>query len=666
MFFSNFKIYSCGFLVELLRLSFVHVYCIQVATGHYNNMWLFAGSWLALIIIKRVSSCFMPRLIFNFFCLLFEWATRIPHRDCSKHKLNLGGGSSKAYTFSQISEHLVVVAGTMSDVSQLEEAVFRYVAHVNEVDSFAYPYPQYVCTSIPLDELFSILPVSHARNIASIHGTPVGSRCTASQLMMCIENHSCFRCHSYFTIFSVEIPAKQLTAKHVAKFKENKKSLQLDKKSLRLKGTLPVAPKAPPSVVVYKFPPDPADSNLIHTILTKICDKMQPKKLEEAGCAVCGELKPMQELSRLKGIKNLLSVLEAPGITRTERKKSESPIKEYGGPVLDYSCSRVCEGCRRMIRKGKVPRLALANNLWIGRVPEELKNLRYVEKILVSRVRHTCAYVKVASGMHKMKANVVAFESPIPKIYAILPPPREDLDEVLAILFTGPSKPTPQDFARTPFLVRRNAVIKALEWLKLNHADYADIEISKENIDQYQEDMPLVSIEYCQSETNKVPEGMSVFDQGDEEGTEQGSCAFTVHGLTGEALQTMSPNALKAIALQHLNNNGKMLAVGHSDKLQSIWNNPQLYPQMFPCLFPYGLGGIGASTISHKEHKRHLLMYHDKHFQIDVNFPFVAFSHEQMKINTTQSFLLVDQHRFGDISQRLMNLDQNMLDDLTK
>ena len=54
-----------------------------------------------------------------------------------------------------------------------------------------------------------------------------------------------------------------------------------------------------------------------------------------------------------------------------------------------------------------------------------------MEKILVARVRHTCAYVKVASGMRKMKANVVAFESPMPKIYAVLPPPREDIDDTM-------------------------------------------------------------------------------------------------------------------------------------------------------------------------------------------------------------------------------------------
>ena len=59
-------------------------------------------------------------------------------------------------------------------------------------------------------------------------------------------------------------------------------------------------------------------------------------------------------------------------------------------------------------------------------------------------------------------------------------------------------------------------------------------------------------------------------------------------------------------------------------------------------------------------------MYHDKCFQIDINFPFVAFSHEQMKANTTQSFLLVDQTRFVEISQRLMNIDWSALNDLTK
>ena len=214
-------------------------------------------------------------------------------------------------------------------------------------------------------------------------------------------------------------------------------------------------------------------------------------------------------------------------------------------------------------------------------------------------------------------------------------------------------------------MVRRNHVVKALEWLKLNHCDYADIEISSKNLDGYNENSCPVSIKYRESSTNKV-EGTSAFDREIDDGTEEGECSFSVHGLTGHALDTMTTNAIKAMALRHLNNGGKMLAVGHSDKFESVWNNPQLYPQMFPWLFPYGLGGIGTTDLSDKEHKRHLLMYHDKRFQVDINFPFVAFSHAQTKSSTTQSFLLADHRRFGDIAERLLNVDQNVLADLTE
>lgn len=71
----------------------------------------------------------------------------------------------------------------------------------------------------------------------------------------------------------------------------------------------------------------------------------------------------------------------------------------------------------------------------------------------------------------------------------------------------------------------------------------------------------------------------------------------------------MSTTAVKARALQHLNSYGKFLSVGHAEHPESIWNNPDLYPQMFPWLFPYGLGGIcSIKGMSEQEHKRWLLM----------------------------------------------------------
>ena len=543
---------------------------------------------------------------------------------------DIGGRRLHVFTYHDLEPYLTTLIS-----SQNSHTNFEFVDHVDDIGALQYPKEQYVHAVVPLGILVSSLPFALSRKIVVKHGVTTGSRCRLRDLQALVVEHSCLVCSTHTSIFLPE--------------------------DRRARASMKESEKQSGARAAVEFPPSPLDCELGHKIVSNACKKMSRSCFEELGCAVCGELKPLNKTSQLKSVKNLLHVLVSPGVTRKERKDATTPIQEYSGPALDYRCNKICDDCRKPLRMNKVPTLALANNLWIGTVPDELKCLRFVEKMLIARVRHTCSFVKVASGMRKMKANVVAFESPIPKIYNILPPPRDDLDDVLAILFTGPCKPSEADVGRTPFLVRRNHVMRALQWLKVNHCDYENIEISTENMEGYSETEPPVSIQYRSSIGNKAPEGTSVFDTEVEDGTEEGDCSFTVHGLTGENLDTMTTSAIKAQALRHLNNRGKFLLVGQSQKLESMWNNPQLYPQMFPWLFPYGLGGIGTTKLSDKEHKRHLLMYHDKRFQVDVNFPFVAFSHEQTKASTTQSFLLIDQNRFGSITDRLLNLDQFVL-----
>ncbi|KAF9050141.1 hypothetical protein BJ165DRAFT_1315916, partial [Panaeolus papilionaceus] len=57
-------------------------------------------------------------------------------------------------------------------------------------------------------------------------------------------------------------------------------------------------------------------------------------------------------------------------------------------------------------------------------------------------------------------------------------------------------------------------------------------------------------------------------------------------------------------------------------------------------------------------------MYHDKRFQKDDAFAFVAFSHEQIKANNTAAFLQIKKDNFSDISQRLMTMNWDVLDKL--
>ncbi|KAJ7108103.1 hypothetical protein C8R44DRAFT_636885 [Mycena epipterygia] len=174
------------------------------------------------------------------------------------------------------------------------------------------------------------------------------------------------------------------------------------------------------------------------------------------------------------------------------------------------------------------------------------------------------------------------------------------MNEVLAFVFTGSSAPTQEDFDRTPMLVRRQKVLDALEWLKLNHEGYTDLEISKENLDSYEERGIPVVVDYRRTNRevhDSVPAGATAVNEvPEEQGTSTGVCTFAVHGLTGAEYSTASMTTIKAVALQHLTHQGKMLGIGRSADPVSMYDNVGVYPGMFPWLFPYGKGGIGHPT----------------------------------------------------------------------
>ena len=84
-----------------------------------------------------------------------------------------------------------------------------------------------------------------------------------------------------------------------------------------------------------------------------------------------------------------------------------------------------------------MPMFALANGKWIRKVPKELQNLLYAEQLLVARVYYNQCIVRVSSGMHKIRANAISFANPIPKIYNILPPPLEEMDNAVRLTKVG-------------------------------------------------------------------------------------------------------------------------------------------------------------------------------------------------------------------------------------
>ncbi len=74
---------------------------------------------------------------------------------------------------------------------------------------------------------------------------------------------------------------------------------------------------------------------------------------------------------------------------------------------------------------------------------------------------------------------------------------------------------------------------------------------------------------------------------------------------------------------------------------------------------------IEKIKLSAKLHKRHLLFYHDKRFQMDRLFPLFAFNHEQLRDSTTAGFILTKQSGFDEICKRISGLDHDVLHNIS-
>ncbi|KAL6300743.1 hypothetical protein BKA93DRAFT_739884, partial [Sparassis latifolia] len=212
----------------------------------------------------------------------------------------------------------------------------------------------------------------------------------------------------------------------------------------------------------------------------------------------------------------------------------------------------------------------------------------------------------------KLCANAVAFPQPVTKMHSVLLPPREDFEQCLAILFIGMSTPTMDDVKRIPLLVQHVVVLDALHWLCLNHMDYTDVEISEGNLASYSEDGPPVCVLHQHIDGGVPGEAMSSYEMDNEHGMERGGCPFIVHGLSGAELINMSYREKIATAVKYFQSGGKVLAYGRDAAPATMYHNPQLYPGMFPWLFPYGLEGLENANIDtalkRQLHLRHLLL----------------------------------------------------------
>lgn len=189
-------------------------------------------------------------------------------------------------------------------------------------------------------------------------------------------------------------------------------------------------------------------------------------------------------------------------------------LEPSGVTVVDgVQHANICHECMLSLSKSSVlpPALSLANDMWIGPVPWELRRLTFPEQLLIALI-YPRVYVFKLFPKDKgfrpaddclqrgMRGNVTSYALDVDGVSSmvqgnLMPRPGRLLSAILSITFVGQGR-LPKQWLRNTFRVRRNAVQDALQWLQANNRKYfGDIQIDNDRLMQLPEDGVPVEIE---------------------------------------------------------------------------------------------------------------------------------------------------------------------------
>ncbi|KAJ7270315.1 hypothetical protein C8J57DRAFT_1065777 [Mycena rebaudengoi] len=260
---------------------------------------------------------------------------------------------------------------------------------------------------------------------------------SSTKLLHVLADHDCTGCPETFTVLAPSERTDQqlrkhraaINAKHRSKPRESRlKAAKLSAIAGKIKARVPSSSVIDSESKRVCFLPPPLSQTVEERIVRQACVDVVPDKFVEAGCCVCGQLTLLTDLQKKSHLADVdLNILHEDDVTRAERSAVDEPIVVLSGPVIDDTCDSVCKECTKAMHAGKRPLKSLTNRLWIGRVPWQLKDLSFAERMLIARVRHNRCVVRVNSGRGKLSVNAIMFANPTVQVYNILPPSSDEI-----------------------------------------------------------------------------------------------------------------------------------------------------------------------------------------------------------------------------------------------
>lgn len=378
--------------------------------------------------------------------------------------------------------------------------------------------------------------------------------------------------------------------------------------------------------------------------------------ITSASCACCGRKMPMRQIMEIDAdeVRDVLPGLDrlemdaagwrTAGITLQVALTRLTAACQYGhenldGLVLCPTALRLsdddtlsttwCRECANSLARPssaltKVPRLALANGLNRGPLPPELTELTWAEESVISTARLAGRVVKLyrtgdpEQTPMTLRGNICCVENQNAEVLRCLPRPVSTMSEEISIVFVGKSRPRAQEL-RNFVRIRRRKCWDALVWLQKHNPWYADVQLDEVSMQQYPED----GVPDCLL-TDLI---LNDFDNADAVWNQQ-HAGFAEHptdyatedipvieslGLIDAEQAEVSARQKQTSALRQLLLSNQLASstnltddaapsatsidVGAGAAL-SEYSNPTLFCQMFPTLYPYGLGGFELKTRS--------------------------------------------------------------------
>jgi len=266
--------------------------------------------------------------------------------------------------------------------------------------------------------------------------------------------------------------------------------------------------------------------------------------------------------------------------------------------ITDQCNLSVCKNCHSSLSHGFLPVEALANFRWVGPVPEELKDLTWVEEALVARSHLFGKIFRLEqrkngqSTYSSLKGHLVLVPQSTVRLLDILPLSPDALADIAHVVWVGKSQPDITKLA-PQFTVRKHKVIAALKWLCEHHEDYQNVSIDDVELSKW----PAVFItEALLSSIARVQSGEAEDAMRDGFATEdadieefQGTIPTTASAILDVNNTSRSSQLLTLQELQCLQSSLTINVVPGSKVLQH-YEDLTYFTSAFPTLFPWGTG----------------------------------------------------------------------------